>query len=174
MMSTTTTSISIFKKYFYFYFQKYFWIFPSPQRGWAADWRVADFYPHLRTSLAEQHKTSSNQNVTEQSHLNGYLLVGSETCFVIRAVPADFSWSKPKTSILGMPILNTPPLSQGIIKPSISSNPMLLNNMNCRAMSLVPFTMLFEKHSIAGNTYFDVIFSGMMSCFIQLLYLLRG
>jgi hypothetical protein len=55
--------------------------------------------------LAAQHKTSSDRNVNQPSHLDVYLHLGSAFYSAIGAVPADYWWSKPKTTISGMQIL---------------------------------------------------------------------
>ena len=84
---------------------------------------------------AAQYKISSDWNVNQPSCSNVYLLLGSASSFAIGAVPAKFCQSKPNTSILGMPILFTSPLSQRSIKSPTSSSHMLTNYLNYPAIN---------------------------------------
>ena len=100
--------------------------------------------------LAAQHKTSSDENSNQPSHLDVHLYVGSAFCFAIGAVLANFWWSKPKASISGMQNLNTSPLSQGSAKSSTSSTHVLSNHLNCRAVS---FSTAFNAFLKARNCW---------------------
>ena len=115
--------------------------------GNSIGWESPAVWSHLSIvgCLAAQHKTSSDQNVNQPSHLDVYLDVGSAFYFAIGAVPANFWWSKPKASISGMSILKTSPLSQGSIKSSISSPHMLSNYLICRAMCFSTIYNAFFK-----------------------------
>ena len=98
----------------------------------------------MSVSSMAQHKTVSHQKENQPSDLNVYRFVGSEKKFELDAVPRNFYLS---VSISIAPILDTPPLSQGSTKLTISLLYMMSNCMVCPAERLDTTSNAFFKAS---------------------------
>ena len=134
------------------------WIYPVLNKNFSLRLSVVEWESQLSmlVSRMAQHKTVSHQKENQPSHLNVYHCVGSAKKIELDAVPGNFYHS---VLISSAPILDTPPLSQGSTKLTISLHYKMPNCMVCPAVRLDITSNAFFKASKFWKQLFWCLFS---------------